>query len=388
MGALQFELTSPSGVAILDISSYAFDKKVTRRLNLPWTASCRVPSSYLTYPMAGYQRLKVRLNGSIFFNGFVYEVGDDGDETGVPTTEITAIDPMIWWKGRPARDADGDFSLPSFFTDYLYGPQIMRAIIDNSETWEGSLGVSIGSVATGGVSLAGAPANWPMTVGDVATMLTATGELDIVLTPLDGGADMAQVNLYNGNYGSNLSGSVVFDYGTGQYNVRQIRRTESMANLCNKLWYYLGPKIDDQHWRGNVTGDATGSYNPPGGDVDYANPLGNLINTSRSALGVWMDVKIHDDLGVENSLRPLYTRMWQTEQTLRVTPRLMLYITPVRGVAPTFDIGDRVTINAGAALRGGFTGATQRIYGYTVAESNEGVIEVVDFVASPDGDTV
>jgi hypothetical protein len=398
--ALQFEITDSTGTAVQDISDVASNKRYTPRLNLPWTAACRFPSHLVPIAdLAGYHRLKVRDNGTIKFNGIIWTVGDDGNENTC-YTEITAIDPVgAFFPRRPARDADGDFSKPSFITDFVTGPQIVEEILANSVTYEGDMGIASGSWAGSGVDLTGVPVDWPMTLSDIMGILCATGELDVVPTPSDT-TDGVMVTLdgYNGDFGTDLSATVNFDWGTGDFNARSMRRTQSMETICNKLWYYLGPRVltssdpaGDQHWRGNITGDgmpdgAGGSTplpNPPGGDVDFSNPLGDLINASRSDLGVYMDINVFDG-DAEASVAYLYARMWQTEVLLRQQPRQMLYVTPNRGTALSFHIGDLITLNAGSKMRGGFSNATQRVYSYTVSESDDGVSEITDITTSAD----
>src|SRR5690606_13900112 len=120
---------------------------------------------------------------------------------------------------------------------------------------------------------------------DIANLLFDTGMVDVVIDPIEGVGDaIGRFNAYNGGYGSDLSGSVVFQYGMGANNVRRAVRTQSMDTMCNKLWYLLGPKVATvadpaaaQHWRGNVTGDHDELPNPPGGDIDdLGDPLGDL----------------------------------------------------------------------------------------------------------------
>lgn len=396
--ALQFEITDGDGTAVLDISAFASNKRYTPRLNLPWTAACRFQSHLVPIvDFSGY-RLKVRESGVIKFNGLIFTAGDDGDENTC-YTEITAIDPQgYFFQKRPARDADGDFSKPSFLTDFVTGPQIFEEILTNSmdPTYEGDMGIAMGTFATGGVDLSGTPVDWPMTLAKILNLLTGTGELDVVPTPSDT-TDGVMVTLdgYNGDFGTNLSASVNFDWATGDFNARKMKRTWSLADAANKLFYYLGPRkgtaadpAGNQHWEGNVTGDGyaagAGSYtplpDPPGGDIGFSNPLGDLIVASRALLGTLMDIRIYDGAA---AAAHLYARLWQTEQLLRVNGKTMLFVTPKRGIAPAFHIGDLITLNAGAAMRGGFTGV-QRVYQYTVGEDDDGVPEITDIVASAD----
>lgn len=383
-------LTDDVGATVLDLSNLAQAKQVTPRLGLPSTSQAKVASRHLPSDLEdGGYRVKVKLDGTTLHNGFVWNVEDVGDETTCYTT-LQSVSPTVLFGKRPARDADGDFSKPSVIATYQTGPQIMQQLIANSISYEGLLPITVGTVATGGVDLSGAPVDWPMTIREVQALLAGTGELDVVEVPLDAAAVMVELDLYNGDFGVDRTGSVAFDYATGARNVRAITRTASMEDVCNKLWYYLGPRVltssdpaGDQHWRANITGDDPGLPNPPGGDVDYPNPLGDLINLSRDRFGVMMDIPIYDGEG-DAAMLPLYRRRWQVEAMLRAWPKRMLSITPIRGLAPAFHFGDLVTVNAGAVLRGGFTGAVQRVYAYTVAEDENGVLSVENIVTSPD----
>lgn len=411
--AAQFEVRLRDGTLLGDVASIASEKKVWRRLNRPAGASFTVPS-YLVSDIQsdgrpliceGYRQVMVSLDATgLFFNGIIWSLEDQGDED-MAYTRVTCIDPMVYWNLRPARDADGDFSDPSFLADFQTGPQIIQALLDNSENAGGGpptdaegptfVDFATGTFETGGADLSGAPTNWPMTIGEIATLLTNTGELDIVLEPVDSGDVMAQVNCYNGDFGTNLTGSVNFDYGVGDFNIRSIRRTGDMNTIGNKIWYYLGPRLDQQHWRSNVTGDHPDLPNPPGGDVDFSNPLGDLINASRDELGVFMDISVYDNFGsgeggAESSVYPLFLRLWQVESLLRVHPRQMVYVTPIRGedAIGTFDIGDLVGLNIGPQLRLPVSSQAQRIYGYEISIDDDDVEALGEFQCSPDQDQI
>lgn len=389
-----------------DVSSVAADKKCSRELNGPAGASCRIPTKDLadiTGFAIGTSRLKVYDDENVLWHhGIVWNVNDDGDENTMRTV-IQSVDPMALWPMRPARDPDGDFSYPSFFTDEETGPQIMQTILEASVTHEGPLFLDLagGVVDTGGVDLSGTPVDWPMTIMDVFNLLIETGKLDVVLAPVEGGSELATFNAYNGNYGSDLSGSVVFQYRTGSHNVRRLRRAQSMAQMANKQWYLLGPKkttLADpdavQHWRSNVTGDHPALENPPGGDVDYPNPLGDRINQSRDDYWVAMDIRTFDtavDSGTDavdalTGTDAFYLRMWQAEQSARVGPRTVVKVTPVRGTEPSFDVGDLVTVQAGAEFRGGLL-ETQRVYRLEVSIDNDGVVDLGEIMVSGDQET-
>lgn len=442
------------GTSLGDIAGICMNKSFTRRLNRPASFSFRVPS-YMVRTIqadgrpllcAGYRQISVVLDSTgLFFHGIVWNIEEDGDEDMV-YSQVTCYDPMILWRYRPARDdfdsysgEAGNFSDPSFLARQVYGGPIMNEILVASEgstnyaripeLAEGQLWIdlALSSFTGGGAELKGAPTNWPMTIADIATLLTNTGELDLVLTPVigsignEGLMNMATLQTYTGNYGTDRTATVHFDYATGDYNARLFRRTENMDTVINKNFYFLGPRLDQQHWRSNVTGDhpdlprpSGGDVNPPytGGDIPYTlpggsvnNKLGGLIIDSRTELGVFMQIGIYDNFGSgsgtagsESSAYPLFIRQWQVESLLRAKPRNMVYITPVRDEADLpaggdvfgpgdFDIGDLVTINIGDKARVTESGA-QRIYQYTVDLDDDFGESLGEFVTSPDQDSI
>jgi hypothetical protein len=230
-----------------------------------------------------------------------------------------------------------------------------------------------------------------MTIAEIANLLTSTGEVDIILTPIDSGGAMAQVDVYNGDYGSDLSGSVVFQYATGAHNARAIRRVVDMSSVCNKLWYYLGPRRGAQRWDGSITGDSNYWTNTDFQGVNMAAEYPGAPDVlwraalSRGSYGTRMDIHIHEARGDESSARFLYNRQWLMESWIRAEPREMVHITPVRGTPLNFGIGDLIGVAAGAKVRGGFSG-TQRVYSLTYSWDTEGVTEITDITTSPSGE--
>lgn len=415
------------GTVLGDVASIASNKSLTRKLNRPAECSFRVPSYLVNtiqadgFPLIceGRRQLAVTLDSTgLFFHGIIWNVEDDGDEDMV-YTQVTAYDPMVIWRWRPARDNvdsysgdAGNFSDPSFIQRNQTGPQIMQEILTATESparipslAEGQTFLDLASStwAGGGADLRGAPTNFPMTIAEIASLLTNTGELDIVVTPStalgtgnEGFEHLGTVHCYNGNYGTDRTGTVHFDFATGNDNVRLFRRTGAMDTIGNKLWYYLGPKLDQQHWRYGLTGDSPDLPNPPGGDVNPyvpgASPLGDIIQDSRDAFGVYMQITAYDSFGNETGAFPLYARTWQVESLLRAQPRQMVYVTPTRddpnGFEPgDFDIGDLVTINVGNKARVASSGAS-RVYGYTIDIDDDAVEALGELVTSPDQDSI
>jgi hypothetical protein len=396
-----------------DVSGVAIKGSVTRRLNRPSQAQITIP---MDAAIGGPgSRLKVGFPG-LLFHGFILDCETDtGEDTGY--TVYNATDPMELWNWRPARDPDGDFSNPTFIEDNVTGPQIMEAILDASENAglgppadaEGPLFLSMGGFAGGGVSLVGAPTDWPMTIAEIASLLISSGQLDVVLTAIDSGGNMAQVDCYNGNYGTDLSGSVSFEYATGDLNVRRLRWNEDMTSVVNKMWYYGGPRVGtprdpagEQHWCWNITGDDccfTGidgpfctCVSPDAGAMQTAfSTVDSCRDSSQSAVGVRMQIQIFDSLGEDcigktglDPGRDLFRWMWLAESYARCTPRDLVHITPTRGTAiGSFDIGDIVAVSAGSSVRGGFSGA-QRVYQYTISWDEDGPFELSELQTSSD----
>lgn len=363
-----------------DVTEYAVEGSSTRRLNRPSDAMVRLPMDHAIGGAGSL--LKIYFDGVLHHHGKVMVCETQCDEqTGY--TVYNSTDPFELWKWRPVRDPGsvldatstgdiGDFSNPKIIQDFQTGAQIVKAMIEASENpagipddAEGPLFVAKGSFAMGGQSLVGAPSDWPMTMAQLATLLVSTGTVDIVMTPieLDVDGNYGQVDAYNGNYGTDRTGSVAFQYGMGNFNVRALRWNDDMSNLVNKLWYYLGPRIDSHHWPANITG--TSNFFADCGLVSGG--VTGRMNTSRTTYGVRMDVQQVDANDDHLVGYCLFQQLWLIEGWLRSVPLSMKYVTPTRDTAiGSFDIGDLVLVEAHTDVRGGFSGA-ERVYEYTIS---------------------
>lgn len=389
-----------------DVSGIAIEGSATRRLNRPAQATIKIPMDAAIGGPGSRLKISFDAGATLFFHGMVMDCETDtGEDDGY--TVYNASDPMELWQWRPARDgpnsADpGDMSKPTFIEDFVTGPAIMEQLFLASEDVtlipskaEGPLFLDFGTFEASSADLTGAPVDWPMTMGQIASLLCSTGTLDIVITPTDpGGGVMGTVDCYKGDYGTDRSGSVLFSYGMGALNVRRIRWNEDMSQMCNKLWYYIGPRVGtstdpkgDQHWCANVTGTASFPAT-----VIAAGSLTTLLAdrvTSQGTYGVRMDVKIWDaqgDCTVPVMGYDLYKRLWVEESWIRQVPRGLIHITPTRGTGiGAFDIGDIVSVEADSSVRGGFSGA-QRVFGYTVSWDEDGPFELSELQTSSDSE--
>lgn len=404
----------------VDITEFCVEGSTTTRLNRVSVAQIKVNMKELAslfgtmFPTVG-SYLKVYYQSDtgtmpiLKHHGRVMqrEVTADVD-TGYAV--FNSSDPMELWSWRPVRDPDGDFSLPDIIEFNQFAPQILHAALTNSESAgagpptdaEGPLRQAVHSVAGGVTDVTGAPTDWPMTIAELAALLISTGTLDVVNTPIEFDSDdnYGQLDVYNGDYGNDLTGSVIFQYGMGLDNIRSLRWNTDMSNMCNKLWYFLGPKCDEQHWRANVTGDAALAY-PPGGKsvgpcdsgTTTNNQIGVLTCQSRQHFDVRMEIQIFDAVGdgtdCSESSNPgyeLYKRNWQSEQWIRAQPRELVHVTPARdeGILE-FDIGDLITVEANSDVAGGFSGA-QRVYEYTISWDEDSVPALSELQVSSDNE--
>lgn len=417
MGTVTVEIDGTDVTSVIGPGSW------TPRLNRPAQAQVSIPREDASVGGPG-SILKIEaLIGTtmeIVFHGRVLLCETAmGADTGYKT--FNAQDPMELWQWRPVRDDDCDFSLPQTIVDYITGPQILENMLQNSEgiggcshadcedadaaNCEGPLFLDYGTFETDGCDLSGAPTDWPMTIAQLFSLLVSTGCLDAVITPTDpGGGVMGEISAYNGDYGTDLSGSVNFEYGTGAFNMADYRRVEDMTSVTNKLWYFAGPRIlspsdpaGDQHWCFNVTGDDPGLPDPiPNGEA-LATLLANRL-TSRTNVGTRMDIQIFDAGECSPSdpasaccggnpltatMRELYRNRWATESWIRNQPRDLVHITPNREEAiGTFGIGDLVGVEI--PIEG--INAAQRVYAYTVAWDNDGVLALSELQTSPTAD--
>ena len=416
------------GNPLADISTVGFDLQLRRGLNQPAMASVKVPSwhGYVStihsdgspYCEVGVRQMRVYRRDSggdswrIVFNGIVWHLEDEGDEDET-WTQVTAYDPMIWWRFRPVRAYDynrcskrltynGNFVTMKFAKPKqgISATQILRMVLDFSSTGdpeenlgEGSLGISLwgGTVSEGGPNTNPDISDTPYTIADLHRLLVQTSKIDAWIDPVDNVGDDVMGNLMAVPRAGADKPWLHLQYGTGNYSVQSLRRERDMDQISNKIYYYLGPKLDEEHWQASITKQAMpdgegGSQPLPDEPPGFRAAVESRVNNSRAKYGVFMDVRIYDANKNEHEYRDAYAHLWQTESYLRAEPREMLYVTPTRnGPYDIFDLdmGDTIRVSAFDGVRRGFTAATQRIYGYTVNVDEDMVEAFVEFETSP-----
>lgn len=420
----------------------------TPRLNRPAQAQVTIPMEYNAGDCGDL--LKITLDdGEIVFHGPILNIETDTGKDG-GTTVYNAQDHMELWKWRPVRSNDGDFTKPvgsliagqDLFFDHTYAPDIVQGMLSNSisnsgpnggnppEDAEGPIFLNITSITSGGAIIKGAPVDWPMTIADLFSLLVSTGQVDAIITYTDpGGGVTGNLDLYPGNYGTDVSGSVTFEYGTGARTISDVRWNRDMSQLVNKYWLFGGPRVEtaadaagDQHWCFNITGTDGGqiagypgtpnglAYPPGGQSVDTTNdpnfgvhsaddgwtlnPLGHKIYDSRQAYGVRMKIDVFDGYdddcipGFGTPGRSLYRYQWQIFSWFSADPREIVHIQPADDTfVGCFGIGDLIGIDITSDVKGGISG-TQRVYQYTVSwEATPSVLTLSEIQTSSDGET-
>ena len=382
-------------VGASEVTSSAQEFEYTPDLNGLWSADVRLPSSLVPGLTEGGTELVITDNGStVLFAGPCWYGEDDGDANDQRTT-LTGFDHRVKWPFRQVQDADGDYSDPSIFQDNGDAVSIMEAAINNDVANDGTYGITVGNVTPSTYDLIGyKPTDWPWTMQHLWEMLVNTGTLDVQLVPAIGGST---VDLYPGDAGTDLSGSVTFDYNTGSFNCMEAKYTFDMKNTISRIRYFLGPKRpqyrgDIQHYSADVQIDDP--------NLDIYDPVKQAQIDAQSAAmegvtGLMREVQIYDsnpplpdganppELTGESALRDLYYALWQSEMLVRTVPRRLLSVTPEPGVTPTFGVGDLITANA--VIRG-TVGGVQRVYRYTHRQDVDGNEMITNLITTADGE--
>ena len=361
----------------------------TPNLNDLYQAQIRLPSQYATITEGQTELIITDDAGTTELHSGPSWYGEDSGDPNDQMTVVTSYDDRVKWPWRQMMDPDGDYSDPDIFEVNEDAVTIMFAAIQNSITNDGSMGITVNGYTPSTVPLVGfKPTNFPWTLRPLWDFLVDTGELDVMLNPASGGA--STVDLYPGDAGTDLSGSVVFDYNTGTHNCSNAVYTFDLKNTISRIRYFLGPKRpqyrdDIQHWAGDVQIDDPVLDTPP---WDVRQPTIESQSAAMEAItGLMRDTRVYDsipkELGGEITLKDLYYALWQTEMLVRTVPRRLLQMTPMPGISPTFNVADIITANA--VIRGTVGGA-QRVHSFTVEQDTEGNESITQLVTTADGE--
>lgn len=389
-----------------DITSICQTIRWRPKLNRPASCIVRFPAGLFSAPV-GTSELHLS-NGGLLFSGPVWFQQSDGTEDAA-YTELTAYDHTIYLQKRMCKTGT-DYPAPpspnythepgpcnladprAVITDNVTCTEILRAFINATNDCDpAGLPITVGSCATGGDNVVGEFTDWPMDIQTFANILLQTGQLDIMVNP---GYGSSSVDLYNGDAGTDRSGSVSLQYATGSFNSRRGNRTSDMEQVINALWYLLGPKQahytgDITHWGGSIT--PTARDGGPDGDgplpgTPWPPALVSRWSSSRSTYGYFQEIRVLDAKEDEQKIRDMFETLFAQEAYLRAVPRTFAYLSPDRTTAgPSFYVGDKISVSAGGILGGGFSG-TVRVYEYEITVDTDGIGEFTDLTTSDNQD--
>jgi hypothetical protein len=365
-------------------------------LNRTYVATIKIPVSQIG-PDATGQRLALvdpdMPGPDLDFHGIIKNCSAQDGEDGDGMVEYTAYSAREILESRLCRDgpsdADdpGNYVTPDFMARLKKGPLMMEDVLlqsaDGSDPaqGEGSMPIAMGSFPSSGVDLSGTPATFPLSIEALANLLASTGEFDMVETMIDSGGNTSQIDCHNGNYGGIGGGDYAFE---PDGNVRSITYTRDMSKMRNKIRYLLGPRKTSERWGRSI--EATNSDIPDTSTYSQG-ALVSAIMGSRATYGVRFEVRTYDTFGNEASAVPLYWRLWQDESLWRLQPRLLVKLTPIEGLPPTFDVGAQLGVSWWSGFMGGGSG-TQRCYGRKVTWDVDGVCSVGEIQTSSDADSL
>lgn len=383
---------------IADLTPYTLKTVLSPRLSRPLQTVSTLPGDSAVirglagdgHPVIapGRRTLKTLRDGVLVGNPILWTAAPSGDENRT-SIDLTGFDSLVLTTRRYVRDGTGNLIDPVFESP-LSSAEVITGVLSNSEAWVGGLPIDIeggmlDELVPPAIDVAAELTDWPMLIADLITLLTGARACDVVMDPLDHahlGAPpglLGRLNVVN-HYGSDISSVVHFDYGTGDYSASAVLRSFDMSTVANRLRYFLGPKIDAEHWKGSIEGSDAGL------EAYLA-----LEETSRSDYWSLEDIKVFDSLGIENTVRPLWQAHWKTAVTLRVQPRQLLQITPAAGDGCPFkpfddyNIGDTVGVNVADIVGPELVEGTQRLYGYDLTQEQDKVERVSALIVSPDG---
>jgi hypothetical protein len=389
---------------IIDLTNSFTAMTVKPRGNRPLEITLTVPADVVRgnwtdgFPIVskGLRTIKYYRKGGFRGHVRLWNAAWDLDEN-TANVQMTGYSPMAETLSRPVRDTTGNLVNPTFPSP-ISGAAILKGAIDNSVSNTGGAGDQEGFIpidTTSGtfdttlppaVDLAAELTDWPITIGDLYALLVQTGAIDVIETPVDTSLGfpagiITSLSIVN-KAGSNLTGTIHFDYDTGSRNIAKLRRVDDLATLCNKLIYELGPRIDKEHWQGNISATETTP-------VNLAAWLA-IETASRAKYGTFCEYKVYDSAD-ENNARPLWHQLWETEVTLRQNGRELLYQTPIAEFTwepfDDYNLFDTVAVNASDLCGRTITGETQRIYGFDISmEGEESVERVGELITSADAE--
>lgn len=356
-----------SGARIADLTPLSWDRQGSFRLNAPGSLTFKVRSDH--NDVAGLHTDAVRMlatqrrvvkayrDGVLRFAGRVWTTQDEGGATEA-TTAVTCFDPLEMLAHRFCRDVTtGLVSLVGFSN--AQAGLIFRDMIDKTHTETDDTGIRTtgGTIAT--TSTVSVRWEYKLIADAMRELMSMSGGFDLNMAPIDQtDGKLVQLNIHAKRGISRPN--AVFAWDTGPKNVSGMRRFVDGGQLANAIFGVANSQAGADQIR-SFQGD----------------------NPSITAHRWFEDVSNYSDITTQAFLDALLTE----EVAYRRNPQITVeMLSPIPGLAPApwddYDLGDTVTVAAGAKMRGGFSDV-QRIYGFDVEMGD--VERVTRLVTSPEG---
>lgn len=299
--------------------------------------------------------------------GYIWTVQEivDGE---VPRLQVQCYDPWMRLSKRFVLNEDGIATKQTTFTLWDEA-QIAKTLITRANAYEGSP-ESAATKKTGITTTDGTFQSMNQPTGfthiwDPATkILDALQELtdtyggpDVVMIPVEyGNGNLVRMSAYR-KYGKDRTKQAVFSWGCPPHNLKTVSRLVDGGLVANFIRGY-----------------------------------GEAGSGTKQPTSLWTDSDSLDDYGyyqdVENipiGVKSGVTNFIKAEGKLRNKPRQNVSIGTVAGASlpkpfVDFRLGDTIRVNAGPAMRGGWT-ALMRVYGFTIEIDESGVAQLTNIAA-------
>jgi hypothetical protein len=373
-----FVLCNRLGVPIEEISHAITSYKFAYRINRPVSLRLTVPSDHAKIgtlhtdgrPMLTEMRtIKCYRRGVLRANLYVWTLNDQGDGDHVQT-EALCFGPEMRLARRLTRDAMLMHKRSVAFTNLNLGTVIGQliertnsALFDtDADTFvddQDPCGVlSDASSFVDGLIPSQSIIFEYKTIGEVLTELTANVPFEYEIEPLDRTDGYLGRMHYRDRTGVSRP-SLRFSYQAVEANCSAMERNSDVTSLANVYHAHGGRAVrKEAMMTAAEMGEAVTDY------------------------GVFEDHGVFESISIQAYLDLLA----EVVVNLRMRPREIVKWTPMPdAVEPflSFNVGDSISVLAGARLRGGFEGV-QRIYGFDLEGNPQGGEQLTAILTSPE----
>ena len=245
----------------------------------------------------------------------------------------------------------------------------------------------------GGPDVTSVPMDTPKSLDKMRQDLLSTGQLAINVIPGIGASTLNFIRPPQ-SVGSPVA---TFGYQTGSFNSQSATVTDDMDEIINALWYFLGPRgpragIPINHWAGSITPTAANA----GGDGKGRKINGVFVDEPPQ---FWPPATISRFMGsraatgtsrrsasstTTRTSSPSARRSRRSGTTRPGSARCLVASSgssPSAASAPTFKVGDFVSMAGGSRLHGGVSGVLE-VFEFEVEINVNGIVTITDIIAS------